>query len=176
MDFAERLHHALRLPREPIVLRGDGTALVRLTRGYVATIDAADVPLVAGRRWYLSHGYAVCNRGRWPEQFMHRVIMGAEKGRIVDHANRDRLDNRRANLRFCTVEQSAMNQVKPRSRSRFRGVYWDKYNRRWRAEIIANRVRVRLGRFKTEEGAAAAYDAAARELHGEFAVLNGGGR
>ena len=40
---------------------------------------------------------------------MHRIVIGAEPGQIVDHINRNRLDNRMANLRIVTAHESASN-------------------------------------------------------------------
>lgn len=52
------------------------------------------------------------------------------------------------------------------------GVSWDSHNRAYRADIKANGKKRFLGLFKTEIEAAIARDAKAKELHGEFAILN----
>lgn len=89
----------------PIDLNGRGTA----------RIDAADRSLVAGRKWYLTkNGYASAAGGR---ELLHRVIMGAAKGDVVDHVNGDRLDCRRANLRLVTTSLNALNRHAADSRS-----------------------------------------------------------
>jgi len=56
--------------------------------------------------------------------------------------------------------------------SAFKGVSWDRVNRRWLVVISCNRKQRHVGRFDSEEAAARAYDAAAAELFGEFAYLN----
>ncbi|MEV7770588.1 HNH endonuclease [Kitasatospora sp. NPDC086791] len=95
---------------------------------------------------------------------MHRVILGLELGnpKEGDHINRDRLDNRRSNLRITEAKVQVQNQGctklfkgKP-TESRYRGVYKVKkrglWSGRWKA-VVAQRY---LGVFDTEEEAAAA--------------------
>ena len=103
--------------------------------------------------------------------FMHRVIAGAERGQKVDHINRDPLDNRRVNLRLCSQHQNLLNKPgNPEALSPYKGVSWHKYA--WVARITLNRKTKWLGYFRSQEEAALAYDEAAREIFGEFALLN----
>ena len=105
---------------------------------------------------------------------LHREILGVEcVGKIVDHINQNPLDNRRCNLRVVTVSQNAMNQRKQEGRSsKYKGVHFDKAHNKFRASIKYKGVKKHLGRFKTEEEAALAYNKAALELFGEYAKLN----
>lgn len=109
---------------------------------------------------------------------MHRVLIDAEDGLEVDHINGDTLDNRRANLRQCTTSENHRNSGKrytSMSTSRFKGV-GKRVTRagrdRWRAAIKDNGRNLYLGTFDTEMEAVMAWNAAAKELHGEFARLN----
>jgi hypothetical protein len=101
---------------------------------------------------------------------MHRVIVNAIEGQIVDHINGDGLDNSRSNLRVVTHSQSMMNRVWSRDgmTSRFQGVTWDKCCKKWRAQIFCNGKRIYLGVHAEEDAAYAAYKAACAELFGEF--------
>lgn len=164
----------------------DQTRTIPLTRGYTAIVDAADYPALAVHKWQakivkttstsVGHVCAVrsIHSGKTKRQvYMHREIMGAKTGQIIDHANRDALDNRRINLRFCTTSGNTANRVYPNPLG-FRGVY--AANGRFGFQISAGRKNgrkvVRQCGFATAEEAARAYDAAAQRLHGEFAVLN----
>lgn len=138
-----------------------------------ALIDAADWPLVSPYTWRLDRaGRARCwaydENGR-VLIFMHRLIAGlpARRGRHgaeVDHVNRDRLDNRRGNLRIVPHAANVQNCTEYRgSRSSYRGVDW--HRGRWRARVQVNGKSVEVGHFPTEETAAeAARDARLRLL------------
>lgn len=93
--------------------------------------------------WALVHGY-------WPGQ--------------VDHINRDRGDNRPANLREVSNEENARNQrLRTNNRSGVTGVHWRAREQRWIAKINANGKQVFLGGFETFDEAAAARRAAERK-------------
>lgn len=101
---------------------------------------------------------------------MHRIVLDAPQGTLVDHKNGDRLDNRRCNLRLATRSQNAANT--PPKPGRLKGVFFDKARNLWQARIMVNWKERYIGRFLTQEEAARAYDLKAREYFGEFAALN----
>jgi hypothetical protein len=105
---------------------------------------------------------------------LHREIMGAPAGRLVDHKNGNGLDNRRDNLRLATYSQNACNRRRDKSKtsSRFVGVSFKKRDNNWAARINYKGKTISLGRFGSELDAAKAYDLAAVKYHGEFARLN----
>ena len=154
--------------------------------GYKCVIDAGEVLSVSGYTWKLH-----CRDGRYSRYaastvtcgtrknkhrknvLMHRLIIRAAEGSIVDHRNGNGLDNRRANLRLVDASINAINRHTPiRGTSRFNGVNWFPLTGRWRAQIRANSKFYALGYFFREEEAARAYDEAAKKLHGENARLN----
>jgi hypothetical protein len=103
------------------------------------------------------------------------VILGLRKGAPdVDHRNRDRLDNRRGNLRSATDSQNGANKSKSttRSHSKFKGVTFHRNTGRWQAAIKHHDRCIYLGLFDAEENAARAYDHAALRIFGEFARPN----
>ncbi len=99
---------------------------------------------------------------------MHRTVMNAQKGQIVDHINGNKLDNRKSNLRFCTHAQNQQNKPKRgNNTSGFKGVF--KSRKTWSAQITTNGKTLCLGSFDSPEKAGAAYRDAALKYHGEFA-------
>lgn len=105
---------------------------------------------------------------------MHREIIHIPEHLVCDHINRNGLDNRKANLRPATVSQNLCNRTKTKAktRSKYKGLEWDKTQRKWRARIQLNGRKIHLGSFANEIDAAKAYDKKARDLFGQFACLN----
>ena len=91
---------------------------------------------------------------------------------IIDHINRNVLDNRIENLRWCSSSQNNRNCVKQLdTTSQYKGVYLAKG--RWKANIRVNSKLISLGSFGTElEGAKAYNDFIVAHNLGEFAILN----
>lgn len=150
---------------------------LQLTRGKVALIDDEDWARCATRRWYASRAdqkreawYALTSiDGR--TVYLHRFIMDAESGVLIDHANRDGLDCRRENLRRASQSQNSQNRINERPpASGYRGVYRDKAA--WRVKIQIEGKQINGGQYATPVEAARVYDRRALELFGEFAVLN----
>ncbi len=160
------------------------TRTIPLPCGRVTVVDDEDYASLSLYRWQYNERRACVQRmSRKPDGTkttvrMHRQIMDAKPGEIVDHIDGDPLRNVRSNMRITNVSGNTRNSGKyglkigRATTSRYKGVYWDKTKRKWRASIYADGKRHRLGRFRDEEAAARAYDAAAKELHGEYARLN----
>jgi len=112
--------------------------------------------------------------GRIKTIYLHREIMNAPAGLLVDHKNNNSLDNRRNNLRFATRCQNMWNRRKTKTKtsSRFSGVHFHKLELRWGVQIQYKGKKIWLGYYDSEIEAAHAYDRAAIKYHGEFARLN----
>lgn len=108
--------------------------------------------------------------------FMHRLIMGVTDPNIlVDHKNRNGLDNRRCNLRIATKSQNAYNKTKQKNNtSGFKGVTKSTQhgNLRFLARIWVDGKMLHLGTFMVAIEAAKCYNKAAIKFHGEFACIN----
>src|SRR5690606_13722007 len=103
---------------------------------------------------------------------IHRLILGAKCGKYVDHINGDTLNNSRQNLRLCSQLENSRNRRKQfGSSSSFKGVTWNKLNKKWQAQI-KNGHNIYLGLFKSEIAASTAYNKKAIEIFGRFARLN----
>ena len=146
---------------------------VVLIDGTIAIVSHEDYDLVITHRWRSNNkGYVVKSSG-FPRTSLHRLILDAPKGTQVDHINRNKLDNRRSNLRLCNQNQNEANKPSRRgSRSSYKGVHWHIVSKRWVAKIRKNSQSIHLGCFLEENDAALAYNKAAKEIHGEFAYLN----
>lgn len=158
---------------------------IRLTHGMFAVVDAADYASLSAFNWYYftsanrQTGYAVRatknvnTKTGHTNIRMHRQILVVPPGIEIDHINGDGLDNRRCNLRVATTIENARNRPLRRdNQSGYKGVYWSKEHRVWRASIRVNKRLVYLGSFETKVLAAHAYDRAALEHFGAFARIN----
>lgn len=148
-------------------------ALIPLTQGKVAVVDAADAPRLLAAKWFFDGRYAkrtIRIDGKRKSLYLHRVVADAPEGVDVDHADRDVLNCRRSNLRLATRKQNLANMRRPVGVSGFKGVTKDKA--RWAAKIMVDYRWICLGTFDTPEEAARAYDVKAQEIHGAFAALN----
>ncbi len=158
---------------------------ILLTRGKSAIVDDDDYGMLSTIRWTAhSQGYAYCRHSVGDKTkcvYMHRLVVKAKKGEIVDHINRDRLDNRKCNLRIVTHIQNTLNTgVSSTSKSGYKGVckWWvkkkngEELSTPWRAYYKDGKKQIQIGSFKTAKEAAIAYDKAIVKERGIFAVTN----
>ena len=100
---------------------------------------------------------------------MHREILGAEKGQEVDHINRHKLDNRKANLRFVTSSQNKMNTgLQKNNTSGYRGVCWYSPQSKWCVRVAMNGHRYFLGYYKDKDEAIEVARKFYQENYGEY--------
>lgn len=151
---------------------------IQLTQGKIAIVDDEDYDLVSKHKWHYirkqcsSPGYASTHIDRKCIS-MHRLIVVASGGKVIDHKNGDTLDNRRSNLRICEHRENIRNQRKRKpSLSKYKGLAKGKGRKYWQVQIGVNGKKITVGNFEDEEEAARAYDKAARQYYGEFAATN----
>lgn len=142
---------------------------IPLSNGGFAIVDAADFDFLNQWKWKRHvQGYA-CRTSwkdkKWTCVLMHRVLVEAGEGQYVDHINRDKLDNRRENLRAIPRGLNNHNAApQNRSTSGARGVRWDKSRGKWSVGITVDKKTVFLGRFTNLDDAITARQLAEKEL------------
>lgn len=141
-----------------------------------ALVDNEDYPKLSGYKWHL-HSKACASRCVWDGKrvgvvLMHRQIMG-DPTALVDHIDRNPLNNQKRNLRVCDAKGNARNRGPSRnSKSGYKGVHWAKHCKRWIAQIEIDGKNRYLGAVKDKLGAVLLYDMAAAKYFGEFAYFN----
>ena len=106
--------------------------------------------------------------------YIHRLVIGAKTGEIVDHINGNGLDNRLENLRIASRQMNKANTTRGRSCKHI-GVSFcsdKKRTKPFRTQVSVNGQKQKLGYFATAEEAAKAYDEYAKLRFGEMAILN----
>jgi hypothetical protein len=142
-------------------------AYILCNDGTPVRVDAEDLPRLLRYRWSASRGYP---GAKDRPVYMHRLLLNAPRGAVVDHIHDDGMDNRKGGLRLCTHQQN-MYRKQSRNRSGFRGAYATASGK-FVTYVKARGVKHCCGTFVTPEEAARAYDAAALKHFGEFARLN----
>lgn len=143
------------------------------TKGEEIFVSDEDYPLLSRHKWNVNmHGYARTSIGN-VSVLMHKLIQPTPPGYVVDHINRNKLDNRRENLRVLHHSQNDFNQGKPRNNtSGYIGVMYRKDRGNYYAQIsIANEYFYIGGGLEKEE-AAQLRDYIAWKVRGELAVFN----
>lgn len=146
---------------------------IKINNDVLIIIDKEDFEKVSKYKWRLNNsGYASRNSNN-KTLYLHRILINASTEMQVDHINRNKLDNRKSNLRSCTASQNRCNNEKKKNTtSVYRGVCWDKDRFKWVAQISVKHKTIYLGSFLKEKDAALAYNEKAKQIFGEFALIN----
>ena len=130
-------------------------------------IDLEDIDIVKKYKWRLnSSGYITSGSDNLA---IHRLIINCPDDMVVDHINHNPLDNRKSNLRICTISQNNMNRgLQSNNSSGYVGVSFYKPTNKWVAYIKINSKTIKLGYYDTKEEAIEAREQAEIDLFGEF--------
>lgn len=156
-------------------------------RGLIALVDDEDYDWLMRWGWYALKDHKTFYAVRRPHQpvlnridrrpiiRMHRIVMERYHGKfnnlVIDHVNKNGLDNRKENLRICSISQNSMNSIASKRKHKgYRGV--QDRGGYYEVKIRYSGKRHYLGTFKDVKDAVKCYDDAAIKHHGEFAVLN----
>jgi hypothetical protein len=147
---------------------------IMLTKGMFALVDEVDA-MYAGFNWHVAaEKYAARSarvNGKKSLIYLHRVLLGAKPGQIVDHINGNTLDNRRSNLRFVTKGQNNANRHKRLSKTSYLGVCVTRGGK-FRAGHHENGKFKQIGVFDTPKEAAIRRDQYIKENNFIYTSLN----
>lgn len=155
-------------------------------KGKVVIVDDEDYIDLIKYKWFLSSPglnrkqYVRCRIGNNTDIRIHRFLMSAKMGQMVDHKNGNTLDNRRDNLRFCTNQENQRNSKRHSDKLNINGIYvpkgikYDKSrpNRPWIGRISINGERISTKGFKNIEDCIKCYSEMVGKFYGEFARLS----
>lgn len=115
----------------------------------VCTIDTKNIEKIKKYVWYVYRGYATSSKLK-----MHHLMIPKTKGLVVDHINRNKLDNRECNLRLTTQTVNMRNTgMFKTNTSGYKGVFWDKETKSWAVKFVIDRKERRFGRYKNIQDA-----------------------
>jgi len=168
--------------REVIRVVGPSIAYVQLTQGMYSRIDEKDAEYAGKHNWLALWNpktrsfYAVRNvslpGAKRRSELLHRVVIAATEGVVVDHKDCDTLNNCGYNLRSATAGENCRNRrTHQKNTAGLKGVRFHDHTGKWQARISCNRRVISLGLHATPELAAKAYGEAAKKYHGEYARL-----
>lgn len=143
-------------------------------KGKIALIDDCDSKF-AKFKWYVTRqGYVIRYHNYHGRTRLHNELLGiSSRITLIDHINRNKLDNRRENLRICNKAQNTINSpANKNNTSGYKGVTFCKKNGKWKAQLKVNYKNLNLGYRLTKIEAAKLYNEKAKEYFGEFAYMN----
>lgn len=169
-----RIKKYKRKRKDNIIVEKEQWMEIHYETGEIALFDKEDLEFVKQCYWGIDlHGYL---HGRIEGRLarFHRHLLGFPNG-TVDHINRDKLDNRKSNLRIGTQRDNSRNRsIAVDNTSGVTGVWKDKnaITNKWVAEIMVNRKKISLGRYETLEEAAKIRRKAEEKYFDEYAPIH----
>lgn len=171
------------MTKKKVIAKKVNKNTVSINHGVHILVSPEDIQFVLEFKYWTQRndGYVVRGRrlnGKYKLFYLHREVFRRQgefipEDMVVDHINRDKLDNRRENLRLVTKQQSAYNRGRRRKlvTSIYKGVSGSNQEG-WKVHITVESRSLYLGTYSTERIAAGVYNNAAKQLHGEHAALN----
>ena len=140
---------------------------------FIVLIDNEDVEKIQLYRWHMQKKYVACKKG-CGHMYLHRYLLNAPANLQVDHRNRNTLDNRKSNLRICSVKDNNRNHSKNcNNKSGYKNIYKVKNRELWKVAIRADGNEY-VKYFKLDElnQAIEWRNEVLKRVHGEYANLD----
>ena len=140
--------------------------------GHQFMIDVDDYEKIKERHWTYAEGYwSTCIKidNKKTQIRMHNFIIQSKDGYVIDHADKNKSNNRKSNLRQATVSQNGMNSKLRKNISGITGVGLDKRWNKWYATITINKKSIWLGEYADKDDAIKARLLAEAKYFGDFA-------
>lgn len=140
--------------------------------GHQFMIDVDDYEKIKERHWTYAEGYwSTCIKidNKKTQIRMHNFIIQTKDGYVIDHADKNKSNNRKSNLRQATVSQNGMNSKLRKNISGITGVRLDKRCNKWCATITLNQKSIWLGEYADKDDAIKARLLAEAKYFGDFA-------
>lgn len=171
-DIDEITHYNM-----PIQYDENNNAIVPITnKNIFAIVDKKYWHDVMKYKWSLSNGYPAAHIGKIKlklHQYIYKIHYDDNLPDLIDHINKNRLDNRLENLIAKTATENSHNKSKNKNAtSKYYGVSWNNRRQLWIAQILKENKSYWCGQYKNEIDAAKAYNEKAIELYGKNANLN----
>lgn len=141
------------------------------------SVDSEDYNKLIVHKWYAvgNKKTVICTDIKGKRVILSHLILNYTGSLEVDHKDRNYLNFAKDNLRIATRSRNLANRSKVLAKtasSQYKGVSWNKLMKQWMAKLTFNHKQMYLGCFNNEVHAAKAYDRKAKQLWGEFALLN----
>jgi hypothetical protein len=156
---------------------------IPLSQGLSAIVDNKDYFDLCFHKWYAHNRNGLFYATRKESANSPHIDMAYEvmekkgivvtNGKMIDHKNRDTLDNRKSNLRVVTRRENTCNsRGQVGKTSKYKGVSWYPGTKKWSVQSAMSGRQKTIGYFDNEVEAAEAYDRYAVLYGGKYAYLN----
>lgn len=109
-------------------------------------IDVEDINKCKKYKWSFNGNYVSSRNGNL---LLHRYIMNCNDEKYIDHINKNKLDNRKCNLRICTNQENSFNKnINLRTKSGLMGVFWSNRYKKWEIQISIDGKNIYITRTK----------------------------
>lgn len=135
--------------------------------------DLEDYDKIKNYHWRFNNFDVVISNKNKQILQLHRIIMNAKEGEVVDHIQHNKFDNRKKYLRIVTSAQNSWNRkLSSNNSSGVKGVSYNTYKNKWAAYISVNNQKIFLGSFKNKEDAIKIRKEAEEKYFGEYSYDN----